>query len=159
AGRGGCGAWRPARPAGSWLRSGAALGGLDPVARARLLAIGDAGGVEGAADDLVADARQVLDATTADQHDRVLLKVVSLAGNVGGDLHAVGQPDTGDLAQSRVRLLRRDRGHAGADTTALRGGYALLATLAGLEARRRGLLLRALAALPDELVRIRHGRA
>src|SRR6187549_1990947 len=140
-------------------RRGTSSGSLDAVAGARLLAVGDAGGVERAAHDLVADARQVLDATTPDQDHRVLLQVVPLARDVGGDLHAVGQAHTRDLAQGRVRLLRGHRGDAGADAAPLRGGDTLLIALARLEARRRGLLLRALAALANELVRVRHGRA
>ena len=36
--------------------------------------------VEHAADDVVAHARQVLDAAAADQHDRVLLQVVASPG-------------------------------------------------------------------------------
>ena len=38
--------------------------------------------VERAADDVVAHARQILHAAAADQHDRVLLQVVALAGDV-----------------------------------------------------------------------------
>ena len=117
--------------------------------RARLLAVADAGGVEGAAHDLVADAGKVLDAAAADEHDGVLLEVVALARDVGGDLHAVGEPDAGDLAQRRVRLLRRRGVDARADPTPLRGGDPLLATLAGLQAGGRDLLLRGLAALAD----------
>src|SRR5680860_158290 len=133
--------------------------GLDAVKGACLLAVGDAGRVEGATDDLVADARQILDPAAADQHHRVLLQVVALAGDVGGDLHPVGEANTGDLAQGRVRLLRRYRGDAGADASPLRRGDALLAPLARLEARRRRLLLRPLAALANKLVRVRHGPA
>src|SRR5919198_5043929 len=66
---------------------------LRAVLRARLLAVAHAGGVEGGADHLVADARQGADAATADEHDRVLLQVVPLTGDVGGDLHPVRQPD------------------------------------------------------------------
>src|SRR5437660_8617238 len=65
---------------------------LHAVLRAGLLAVADAGGVERAADHLVAEAREILDASPANQHDRVLLEVVALAGDVGADLHAVGQP-------------------------------------------------------------------
>ena len=46
------------------------------------LAIHDAGSVEGTADDLVADARQVSDPAAAHEHDRVLLQVVADAGDV-----------------------------------------------------------------------------
>src|SRR6187551_2381355 len=132
---------------------------LGAVAATGLVALADAGGVEGAADDLVADAGQVLHPAAADEDDGVLLQVVALAGDVGGDLHPVGQPHTGDLAQGGVRLLRRYGRDAGADAAALRRGDGLLAPLRGLEARRRGLLLRALAALAYKLVRVRHGRA
>src|SRR3954447_13403587 len=59
---------------------------LHAVLRARLLAVADAGGVERPADDLVAHARQVLDAAAAHEHDRVLLQVVALARDVGRDL-------------------------------------------------------------------------
>jgi len=45
----------------------------------------------------------------------VLLERVTLAGNVGGDLHAVGEADAGDLANSGVRLPRRLGGHLGTD--------------------------------------------
>src|SRR4051794_14719459 len=106
--------------------------GLHAVLRAGLLAVGDAGGVEGAAHDLVADARQVLHAAAAYEHHRVLLEVVALAGDVGGDLHPVGEPDAGDLAKRRVRLLGGSRVDAGADPAALGSGQAALAALTGL---------------------------
>src|SRR5207237_6995193 len=109
AGRAGCGGLGPARSAGSGLRRGAALLGLDAVLRAGLLAVADAGRVERAADHLVSEARQVLDATTAHEDDRVLLQVVALTGDVGADLHAVREPNSSDLAQRRVGLLRRRR--------------------------------------------------
>src|SRR5919202_6633194 len=95
---------------------------LHAVLRAGLLAVGDAGGVERPADDLVAHAREVLDAAAAHEHDRVLLEVVALAGDVGGDLHAVRQAHAGDLAQRRVRLLGRGRVHARAHAALLRSG-------------------------------------
>src|SRR5207245_5379335 len=106
-------------PAAARRGIGRPLLGLHAVLGAGLLAIRDAGGVERAAHDLVADARQVLDAAAADQHHRVLLEVVALARDVGGDLHAVGQPDAGDLAKRRVRLLRRGRVDACADPAPL----------------------------------------
>src|SRR3954471_9487672 len=88
---------------------------LHAVLRTGLLAITHAGGVERPADDLVAHARQVLDAAAADQHDGVLLEVVPLAGDVGRDLDPARDPDAGHLAQGRVRFLRRGRVHARAD--------------------------------------------
>src|SRR6266542_2900377 len=104
----------PGRPPPSRTLLGAVLG-------TALFAVGDAGGVERGTDDLVADARQVLDAAAADKHDRVLLQVVALARDVGRDLHLVRQPDARDLPKGRVRLLRGVRVHARADAAPLRG--------------------------------------
>src|SRR4051794_16777222 len=133
-------------------RRGIRLLGLDAVLRAGLLAVGDAGGVERPAHDLVADARKVLDAAAPDQHDGVLLQVVPLARDVGRDLHAVGEAHARALAQRGVRLLRRRGVDARADPAALRGGEPLLAALPRLQAGRRDLLLRLGAALADELI-------
>ena len=79
-------------------------------------------GVELAADDVVADARQVLDAASPDHDDRVLLEVVADAGDVARDLDVVGQPDPGDLPHGRVRLLGRRREDPGADAPLLGAG-------------------------------------
>src|SRR5256714_1822053 len=130
--------------------------GLDAVHGAALLAATHASGVERPAHDLVAHARQVLDAAASHEHDRVLLEVVALARDVRGDLHPVREPHARDLAERRVRLLRRDREDARADAAALRRGEPLLAALTGLEAGRRHLLLRPVAPLADELVDARH---
>src|SRR6476469_10112798 len=91
---------------------------LDAVLGARLLAVAHAGGVERAAHDLVADARQVLDAAAADEHDGVLLQVVALAGDVGGHLDRAGDAHARYLAQGGVRLLRSGRVHARAHAAA-----------------------------------------
>src|SRR3954453_10282512 len=85
--------WRGAGP----LRGMSALLLLRAVAAARLLAVADGLRVQRAADDLVADARQVLHTTAAHQHDRVLLQVVTLARDVRGDLDLAGQADARHL--------------------------------------------------------------
>src|SRR5438067_4834228 len=126
------------------------------VLRASLLAVRDPGRVERAAHDLVAHAREVLDAAAADEDGRVLLQVVALARDVGGDLHAVRQPDAGDLAKRRVRLLRRGRVHARADPAPLRRRQALLAALARLQAGSGDLALGLDAALAHELIDAGH---
>src|SRR3954454_5411529 len=99
-------------------------------------------GFQRAADDLVADTRQVLHPTATHEHDRVLLQVVADAGDVRGDLDAGRQTDTGHLAQRRVRLLRRRREDARAHAAALRR------TAQGRGLRLLGL---ALPTLADEL--------
>src|SRR4051812_10881046 len=94
---------------------------LGAVLAAALLAIADAGRVESAPDNVVLDRRQVLDLAAANQDHRVLLEVVTDAGDVGRDLHLVGQPDASDLAERRVRLLGRHGPDLEAHTTLLRG--------------------------------------
>src|SRR5438309_1415157 len=121
---------------------------LGAVAAAGLLAVADALGVQRAADDLVADAGQVLHAAAAHEHHRVLLQVVADARDVGGHLDATGEADASDLAQRRVRLLRRRRVDARAHAATLRGT---------LQRRGLGLLDLVLAALADQLLDRGHG--
>src|SRR4051812_40171396 len=110
---------RSRRGAGPRRGTSAAL--LGAVAAPGLLAVADAGGVEGAPDDLVAHAGEVLHPAAAHEDHRVLLEVVALTGDVGGDLHAARQPHPGHLAERRVGLLGGVRVHAGAHAPALRG--------------------------------------
>src|SRR5690606_27481653 len=88
--------------------------------RTALLAVFHALRIEYAADDVIANARKVLHAATTDHNDRVLLKVMPLARNIPDDLELVGQADLGNLTESRVRLLRRSRVDARANTALLR---------------------------------------
>src|SRR4030088_2614146 len=94
---------------------------LGAVLRTALLAPLGAGRVEGAADHVVADTGEVLDAAAADQDDRVLLEVVPDPGDIGRDLLPGGQPYPGDLPKGRVRLLWGGRIDAHADAPPLRG--------------------------------------
>src|SRR2546430_15991252 len=96
------------------------LGSFCSVFGPALLAVLDPLRVEHAAQDVVAHARQVLDAAAADHHHRVLLQVVSLARYVADHLEAVGETHLGDLAQRRVRLLRGRRVDARAHAALLR---------------------------------------
>src|SRR5262249_41837697 len=106
---------------------------LGTVLGASLLAVRDALGIEDAADDMVAHARQVADPAATDQHDGVLLEVVPFTGDVSGDLHAIGEAHAGDLAQRRVGLLGRHGFHLEADAAllwaAVQGGVLWLAVL------------------------------
>src|SRR5690349_12471602 len=123
---------------------------LGAVLRAPLLPALHAHRVERAAHDVVADAREVLHAAAANEHERVLLQVVADAGDVGGDLDPVGQADAGDLAKRRVRLLRRLREDADTDA-------ALLRTV--LQCRALGLPRDLFAPLAHELADRRHNRS
>src|SRR5919107_6041109 len=137
---------RSRRGAGPRRGTSAAL--LGAVAATGLLAVADAGGVEGAPDDLVADAREVLHPAAAHEDHRVLLEVVPLAGDVGGDLHAARQPDPGHLAEGGVRLLGGVGVHASAHAPALGGA---------LQSGGLALVGLVLAALADELLDGGHG--
>jgi len=118
-------------------------------------------GIERTADNVVTHARQVLDTAAADQHDRVLLKVVSDAGNVSGDFIAVRQADTSNLSQSGVRLLGGRGSDCGADTSLLGrrqiGGAILEGVDTLLQCRRRGLVGSLFSALSDKLIKSGHG--
>src|SRR5262245_20658977 len=99
---------------------GASLRSFGSVLRAALPSILDADRVERAANDVVANSREVFHAATADEHDGVLLQVVANPGYVRGDLDAVREPHARDFPEGRVRLLRRGRVDARADTPLLR---------------------------------------
>src|SRR5208283_3561198 len=64
------------------LMARSSLRPLRAVQRAALATLGDALGVQHAAQDMVAHAGQVLHPTAADQHHAVLLQIVSLARDV-----------------------------------------------------------------------------
>src|SRR5580700_3595340 len=99
---------------------------LDAVLGAAAAAFLDARRIQSPAHDVVAHAGQILNAASAHEHDRVLLQVVALVGDVGDDLVAVREPDLRDLADGRVRLLRGARHYLHADApaegVALQGG-------------------------------------
>src|SRR3954447_1039204 len=94
---------------------------LRAVTGTALSAVLHARRVERASHDRVPDTTEVLGAAAAHEHDRVLLQVVALAGDVAGHLDAGGEPDAGDLSERRVRLTGRDGEHASADAAPLRG--------------------------------------
>src|SRR6478735_6581034 len=116
---------------------------LGAVLRPRLTTVLHTLRVEHAAKHMVAHTRKVAHTAATDQHDAVLLEVVAFAGNVADDFALVGQADLGNLAQSRVRLLRGRGIDTGADT-------ALLRVLFHRRDLRLGLLR--FATLADQLV-------
>src|SRR6188472_4092646 len=125
------------------LRGISALLLLGAVAAASLLTVLHALGVERASDDLVADTGEILHPAAADEHDRVLLEVVTDARDVRRDLDAARQAHASDLAEGGVRLLRGGRVNARADAASLGR------TLQGRRLVLRHLLL---AARADQLI-------
>src|SRR5688500_13627989 len=75
----------------------ASLLGLRAVLAATLLAVAHTGGVEGAADDVVLDRREVLHPPATGEAHRVLLEVAAAARDVGRDLPPGRQATTGAL--------------------------------------------------------------
>src|SRR5206468_7754694 len=136
---------------------------LRAVEAATALAVLDAGGIERAPDDVVLHRRKIGHRATLDEDDGVLLKVVADARDVGGDFHPIGQADTRDLSQRRVRLLRGHRSHDGAHAALLGraatqlGVPALERVPGGAQGRRVYLLLLRLPPAADELRDRRHG--
>src|SRR6185369_6175262 len=93
---------------------------LGSVLRATLVAIANTARVQCAANDVIANTRQVLHTTAANEHDRVLLQVVSFTRDVRSHFVAVRQAHARNFAQRRVRLLRRGSVDSRADTALLR---------------------------------------
>src|SRR6056297_617649 len=83
-----------------------ALGLLGTVFGTALAAIADASSIQAPAHRVIAHTGKILDTTTANEHHRMLLKVVPFATDVAGHFETVRQAHTCDLAQRGVRLLR-----------------------------------------------------
>ena len=77
------------------------LGLLGSIERAAAATFLDACRIQFAAYDGIANA-DVFHATASDKNDRVLLKIMTLAGNIGGNFHAIGQAYTGDFPYGGV---------------------------------------------------------
>ena len=95
----------PESPRYLWI-SRNALGFAGPVLASSPSAILYTFSIKSAANNVVADARQVFYPTASHQDYRVFLQVVPFAANVGGNFNAIGQPYPGNLTQRRVRLFR-----------------------------------------------------
>src|ERR1700710_2547643 len=93
---------------------------LRAVLGTALLTVLDALRIEDAAENVVAHARQILDAAAADHDHGMFLQVVAFTRNVTDDFEAVGQTHLGDLTKRRVRLLRGRRVNARANAALLR---------------------------------------
>src|SRR4029453_1297680 len=123
------------------------FGSFGSVFGAPLTAIAHALGIEHAANDVIAYAGKVLDASAPDQPHRVLLKIMSLAGDIARHLELIGKADARDFAQRRVRLLRRRGVDARTHPPLLR---------VGLHGRYFVPLHRLAARLADQLLYRRH---
>jgi hypothetical protein len=135
-----------------------------PVLRPPLLAVIHATCVQCSTDDVIANTGKIPDSTTTDQHHGVLLKIVSLARNVGSYFHSIRQTNAGNLPKRRVWLLRRHRSNLGTYATLLRrtfppstpSGIATSRVVRKLQRRRLGLLANRFPPFSDQLIDRRH---
>src|SRR5436309_374103 len=96
------------------------FGPLGPILRPALLPVRHPRRIERAPHHVIAHPGQVLDATAADEHDRVLLQIVAYTRDISSDLDPVSQPNARDLPQRRVGLLGSRGINASTDAAPLR---------------------------------------
>lgn len=123
------------------------LRALGTVFRAGLTTLIDAESIECTTHDVVTNTWKVFHSATANEHDGVLLEVVTFTTDVGDDFEAIGQAHLGDLTESGVWLLWRPGHDLEADAPTL-GAVG--------ESRRLRLLYWHVASFADELVNSRH---
>src|SRR5271169_3962302 len=85
------------------LRRRAGLGPLGAVLRTSLLTVFDTGRIQGSANNVIANAGEILHAAAPHEHDGVLLQVVADARDIGGDLDSIGQTHARHFAERGVR--------------------------------------------------------
>lgn len=78
---------------------------LGPILRSSAHATVDTLRIVYASHDVVPHTRKIFHTSSANHHDRVLLKIMSLSWNVGVHFCAVGKTHTGNLTNGRVRFL------------------------------------------------------
>ena len=95
---------------------------LCSVLGAALLTVCNTLSIKRTANDVVTYTGEVTNSSASDKNYRVLLKVVSDSGNVGGCLKSVCKSYSGDLTERGVRLLRAGCGYLCAYASLLRCG-------------------------------------
>ena len=126
------------------------LGSLGSVLGASLGSTVHPQRVVAATNNVVPDAGKVTDSAATNQNDRVLLKVVSFAADIGGDFLAIREANTSDLSKCRVWLLRSHCADLQAHASFLRTCRKVTDI---------GLGLRASSGLANELVDRGHGNS
>ena len=82
---------------------------LCAISAPSLLPVLDPLGIQYSADDVIADSRKILDPASADDHDRVLLQVMTFPHNVSLYFVAVCQPHSCDFPEGGVWLFGSHR--------------------------------------------------
>src|SRR5699024_4694 len=140
------------------------LGQLGSVLRPRLLAVFNTASIKSATNNVIANTREILHPAAADQHNAVLLQIMSFTRNVRRNFDAARQTNAGNLAQCRIGLLGRHgldlRAHASLLRRVVRAAegatVASHAAIGVAQGWALGLLIDALAALANQLIDRRH---
>lgn len=93
---------------------------LGTVLGAALLTVFYTGSIQRATYNVVTYTRQILHTTTTDQHDAVLLEVVTFTRNVSDHLYFIRKTHLRYFTQGGVWLLRSGSINTGTNATALR---------------------------------------
>ena len=96
---------------------------LSTITASRLLSTVDTLGVSATANHLVANPWKVTNPPAPDQHDRVLLKVMSLTRDVHSDFLTIAQTNPSDLSKRRVGLLWGHRLYSQTNPLLLRASF------------------------------------
>lgn len=80
----------------------------------------DAGRIQYTPDNMVSNAREILDSSPAYQNDRVFLQVMAFSRDVRRNLESIREPHTRHFPHRGIGLLWGKRIHPGADTALLR---------------------------------------
>ena len=133
------------------------LRSLCAVFRTALLTVCNTLSIERTANDVVTHTGEVTYSSASDKNYRVLLKVVSDSGNVGGCLKSVCESYSGYLTKSGVRLFRACCRNLCANASFLRCGRVCRLVLKCVETclknRSLGLISLVVTALSYELIK------
>ena len=89
--------------------------------------------IQSTSNDVVTYTRKVFYSTASDQNNGVFLQVVAFTGDICCNFDTVGQTNSGNFSQSRVRLLRCGSFYRCTNASFLRRGYVCSFFLQGVQ--------------------------
>jgi hypothetical protein len=118
-----------------------------PVFGSSLFSILDTECIQGTSDNMIPYTREILNASTTDKNNRMLLKIMSYPRDISSNLYAGRQPNSGNLPQGRIGLLGCRRIYAGTNASFLGTPF---------KCRGIGFLLNSLSSFSYQLINRRH---
>ena len=104
----------------SSLFASARFRSLGTILRSTLFPISNADGIQCSTDHVISNTGQVFHTAASNKDNRVFLKIVTNAGDVGGYFNTIGKSNTSHFAQCRIGFLRGLRVNTRANTSFLR---------------------------------------